>query len=48
LERTAWQQPVSAGAISERGKLQVWTYVTTGSLFALRLQRLHSMLVLVS
>lgn len=23
LERTAWQQPVSAGAISERGKLQV-------------------------
>ena len=23
LERTSWQQPVSAGAISERGKLQV-------------------------
>ena len=23
LERTAWQQPVSAGAISDRGKLQV-------------------------
>lgn len=23
LERTAWQSPVDAGAISERGKLQV-------------------------
>ena len=33
LERTAWQQPVSAGAISERGKLQVWTHITIGSFF---------------